>query len=730
MKKLSLFWAMLLVVQLLAAQTFDPIRELRKYNVIWETPSLNSLGSMPVGNGDIGMNVWVEEDGDLLFYLSKTDAWSENAQLLKLGKVRIRLTPNPFTKGNLFRQELDLERGEIRIKGGSAGEPVEIVIRADANHPLAEVAIESGRPLAAEVLLEPWRTAPRIMSNPDELPAVYGMQQAKGEPVVIDPDSILPASGGRLTWFHRNSRSIWADNLNLQALGDMTGSLADPLLGRIFGAAIEGSGMQAESKLKLKSISNSRKFTLLVYPLTTTSKPLAEWQKSLDTRISEIGKTVPEIRIRNHRNWWTDFWTRSYIFISADQEGPAKSAETVTRGYILQRFMNACSGRGGSPIKFNGSIFTVDTYNRSVRKGFDADFRLWGGPYWFQNTRLPYWSMLQAGDFEMMAPLFRMYMDALPLRKAATKKYYSHDGAFYPETMYFWGTYTNDNYGRNREGMPDGLTQNTYIRYYWTGGLEVSEMMIDYYRFTQRTGFARDTLVPFVTEILTFFDQHWPRDIEGKILFTPAQALETYQTAVDPTPDIAGLMSITRHMLTFPDSLVGRDLKKRWKLLSAAIPEIPLRKIGEESVIAPARNSARLANIENPELYAIFPFRIYGPSELFLDLAIRTYENRRHTMNIGWQHSAIQAACLGLAEEAAALVIDKFSHSDPECRFPAFWGPNYDWSPDQDHGTVAMIALQRMLVQWYGNEVLRFPAWPKEWKVEFRLAGPGGMVED
>ena len=40
---------------------------LEQYNVVWETASQDSSGSMPIGNGDIGLNVWVEEDGDLLF---------------------------------------------------------------------------------------------------------------------------------------------------------------------------------------------------------------------------------------------------------------------------------------------------------------------------------------------------------------------------------------------------------------------------------------------------------------------------------------------------------------------------------------------------------------------------------------------------------------------------------------------------------------------------------------
>ncbi len=30
-------------------------------NVIWDSPSKNSSGSMPLGNGETGLNVWVEE---------------------------------------------------------------------------------------------------------------------------------------------------------------------------------------------------------------------------------------------------------------------------------------------------------------------------------------------------------------------------------------------------------------------------------------------------------------------------------------------------------------------------------------------------------------------------------------------------------------------------------------------------------------------------------------------
>ncbi len=70
------------------------------------------------------------------------------------------------------------------------------------------------------------------------------------------------------------------------------------------------------------------------------------------------------------------------------------------------------------------------------------------------------------------------------------------------------------------------------------------------------------------------------------------------------------------------------------------------------------------------------------------------------------------------------MVVESFSSWDHNFRFPAFWGPNYDWTPDQDHGTVAMNALQRMLMQYEDKQVNLLPAWPAAWDVHFKVNGP------
>jgi len=691
----------------------------------WNSPSKNSMGAMPAGNGDMGINLWVEENGNLLFYLSKTDACSENGGLLKLGKVRMALNPNPFAAGNKFKQELVLEDGVISIKAGEGKNAVEINCWVDANNPVVEFDIESQSPIAASCTFEPWRIKRRALKqNAGEIYSVYGLH-GKGLPdVIVEKDSVCDIEGENIVWLHRNKRSIWKDNLELQALGDWTETHTDPLLNRTFGGFISSDKLQKTDKFNLKTSEPQKAFSVSVYALTQQTETAEEWIEAIQQQAKNIESQSRKKRLSQHKLWWNEFWQRSYINVSTQNEEEKIKIELVTQGYALQRYMYACSGRGNLPIKHNGSIFIVDTKNLAGRySGYDADFRLWGGPYWWQNTRFPYWAMLEAGDHDMILPLFKMYRDALDIRKLATQKYYQHDGAFFPETIYFWGTYVDDNYGRDRSKLPLGTTKNRYVRYYWQGGLELSLMMLDYYSFTQDEKILKETILPFVTEIMKFFDNHWGRDENGKILFDPAIALETYNTAVNPSPEIVGITKICNELLRLPESVVPMAQKKQCKRLITEMPQIPTRIVDGQKILAPAQTYSGMQNHENPELYAVFPYRTFGIEKEGLEMARKTYAKRIFKETGGWGQSAIQAAYLGLEVEASKLTTINFNTSNKAYRFPAMWGYN-GIVPHQCHGNVAVIALQRMLVQYDGDKIYLLPAWPKEWDVDFRLHTP------
>jgi hypothetical protein len=62
------------------------VTSLDDCNVTWDLPGGDSFGSMPPGNGDVGANVWVEDNGDLVFYLSKVDAPARQFDLFSQGR--------------------------------------------------------------------------------------------------------------------------------------------------------------------------------------------------------------------------------------------------------------------------------------------------------------------------------------------------------------------------------------------------------------------------------------------------------------------------------------------------------------------------------------------------------------------------------------------------------------------------------------------------------------------
>jgi alpha-L-fucosidase 2 len=677
---------------------FSILPLLDSCNVSWDEPGPGSAQSMPIGNGDIGLNLWVEKNGDLVFYISKTDAWGaetrpewdswmkEGGVLMKLGEVRVSLDPSPLKENTPFRQILRLHDGEISIKEGETS----LCVWVDANNPVIRVEVNSPRRTGIKVSLNDWRLG--------------------------DGDSIIPAEKDRLTWYHEN------------------GTAADPqLAGRIFGATIKAKGLLRKDATTLQSEPADGPKLISIYPLTTTPAPataiqgsasspgapavsrVLSWRSQLEQQINSIDR-LPLGQTRNaHRAWWDQFWHRSWVFVHGDQQ-----AEATTKGYVLQRYITACAGRGAYPIKFNGSIFVVD--NSGWPSGdhnvpMSADFRAWGGQYWFQNTRAMYWPRLMAGDFDLMAPLFNMYAKMLPDNAALVKKYYNHAGAYFQETTPFWG------------GLPymGPEEEAKYTHHYFTPILELSMMMLDYYDYTGDSSFVRNTLLPIAAAGITFFDKHFGRDIMGKLLLDPDNSIEMFWKVHDPAPDLAALHAVLPRLIHLPSGFVDAAQCDAWEKLLAELPPLPIGATSDNKpILLPytGRQTAKSFNMENPELYAIYPYRIYGLHRPGLEIARTSFLHRKFKDKGCWVQDPIQAAMLGFADLAREYTAFNLTRKEPTLKFPAFWAVGHDYMPDEDNGGNGENGLQQMLLQTDGQKILLLPAWPKDWDAEFKLNAP------
>jgi len=704
------------------------------YHIVWDRPSADHDGSMPLGNGDLTANAWVEPSGDLVFFIGKTDAWDENGRLLKVGKVRVRCEPPLVEPNATFRQELDLTRGTMRVEVRGTDGAARLALSVDAHHPCIDVAIESDQPRRATASFELWRKTREALPSLEISDVLFDREKPgqMREPVFVEPDTVLANIGPHIGWYHHNTRSTGpALAADIQGVADFP--RVDPLLHRTFGAIITADAAQRvdDTTLGLPAVHTHH---IRVHLLTRHPSTVEAWRDDILAQAARID-AIPLARRRTaHEAWWRDFWDRSWIKAwTRGGKTEDDDAFIVSRGYALQRYLTVCAGRGRHPIKFNGSIFTVPAENTA---GY-ADYRRWGPGYWWQNTRLPYVSLCASGDTDFMEPLWRMYVDdLLPLNRHRTKSYFGIDGAFYPECVYFWGDVFSEAYGWTpMTERKDPLQESQWHKWEWVAGPELVYMMLDAYDHTGDESLLRRRILPTALAVIRFFDGFYTTDAAGKLVMHPSQALETWWDCTNPMPEVAGLHAICARLRALPEGALDAANAETLRAFQAKLPDLPVRDTEDGSAFAPAERFAIKKNMENAELYSVFPFRLASFNRTNAPLAVRALKHRWNRGNTGWRQDDIFMAYLGLTDDARSGLVARARAHDERSRFPAFWGPNFDWTPDQDHGGVLMKTFQSMLMQTEpvtGSEVdgkiYLLPAWPRDWDADFKLHAPGNTT--
>eukprot|EP01052_Picozoa_sp_SAG31_P012816 SAG31_NODE_758_length_12292_cov_14.175511_2_plen_269_part_00 len=119
--------------------------------------------NMPIGNGRLVALVWAdghEKTSGVGILLARDDAYTELVQLVKLGRVRIQLEPDPFANASSFTQRLDLETGEVLLNSTSADGALSVALRLSVDPQADALVVEllsTTKPVKMSAALELWR---------------------------------------------------------------------------------------------------------------------------------------------------------------------------------------------------------------------------------------------------------------------------------------------------------------------------------------------------------------------------------------------------------------------------------------------------------------------------------------------------------------------------------------------------------------------------------------------
>ena len=528
-----------------------------------------------------------------------------------------------------------------------------------------------------------------------------------------------------------------------QGLDHIKRQLTNPIKNLTFGGSLSGTGLKPAGMVsgryldtdfkgwKLAGTSATRKQEITIHLHTDYAETAGKWSEGL-TKQQHEATAEARTAWQKTQTWWHDFWAKSYVFINAKPDSPAWQ---IGRNYQVFRYMLACNALGKYPTKFNGGLFTVDPSLIDSTLRFTPDFRNWGGgTHTAQNQRLVYWPMLKSGDWMLMKPQFDFYLNILRNAELRSETYWGHQGASFTEQIENFGLPNPAEYNWKRPQQYDkGMEYNAWLEYEWDTVLEFCLMMLETERYA---GQDISAYLPFIESCLTFFNEHYQYlakargnkalDGDKKLVLYPGSAAETYKMAYNSSSTIAALRTVLTRLLELPTTYLPSKKREEWALMLSRIPAISFRAFDGRPTIAPARLWERINNTETPQLYPVYPWGLYGVGKAGLDTAINTYlydaDALKFRSHVGWKQDNIFAARLGLTDEAARLTLLKMQDSGR--RFPAFWGPGFDWTPDHNWGGAGMIGVQEMLLQADGRKLYLFPAWPKTWDVHVKLHAP------
>ncbi len=678
----------------------------REEGIVYDRQPSEEWQCMSTGTGRMGVAVIASDP--LILQINHEGAIDERGYHTHIARLMLHMDGCPMAQANAggtFRMRLDLKTSRILI-----------------TTPDTEITIFAG--MESQIAAVQWcdlREHKLGGSLSISVPYVAHMDRTD------DTLSMWHENGGDTVWHEINAASGLEDDRAFE----------DPLKNRKFGLSVraENERMMANGwKIEPGEV---HRFYICA----------DAGREAFDAGTASAALSVAkwDVLMNGHLAWFRAFWERARF--DCDDE----RMSSFVAAYDLYRYFTAvaCGKNREFPTRFQMPILSARTDNSDAWTLMQISS---------VQTIQAYFGILRNGDWDALESFAEDYRRKGALYAAYTRALTGVEGMVIPYESNPWGT------AHFHRRNPDSalkisgeyhlyyIPRHKYSLYSYEHGLAILCFLWDAARARGDEERFLEWGAEQLEQMLLFFANRYMQD-DGHMIFDPATSGETWYNCMNP----ASWIALFRVRLPQVRDMAERRGKERLRQLAEAIynglPELPRgvwRMEGEtseilpcepgEEVVLPAERFDRHApiNRENPELYAIWPYGLYGLGREGYELALRSFRGRYWVrLNTGWQLDGIWAACLGLREEACQLACEQIENT---IRCPGGFSfeeasmdplvPTLPYYPSMQGMGNTVCALYEMLCHDNGDELIVLPAWPKDIPVSAVMyTASGGRTE-
>ncbi|MFI6080974.1 glycosyl hydrolase family 95 catalytic domain-containing protein [Streptomyces sp. NPDC051217] len=641
----------------------DRAKYLSKHDVVYNRPTTEPKHGLTVGNGRVGAMAW--QDNGLNMQVSGVDTSQQTA--FGAGLINLSTTPAMDSGYSTFQQRLSLYDGTLTTTYDNNRT---VTVMGQPNSEVMGIHVEDSRSGVTAVNLDLSLWDVSSLGNDADVPDIN-------------------------TW---RTVSTYADS----AGAGLSRGQADPQnFGSTLGATVEGAAYTTRvvdgRKVRL-SITPDSSYTIWFTASSRLNAPSHDSVAQAKRALAAVKATGYTNTFTSYRDWWHAFWNKSFVQYS----NGSREADYMENVYYLSTYMIAAAGYANYPAHFINGAFRAT-----------GDATKWSRAYWFWNQRDLYNSFLASNHTDLMAGFNKLYSRNFDALKAYTRTRYNVDGIWVPETM-GW------------DGNARGTINSDYTKNIWSTGAQAAYNMYLQYTYTNDANYLRNTAYPFMREVAKFYAAKLSHNSStGKYYVATSNAHETYWNVPNAITDLTAVRTLFPLAIKAGAQLgLDADLRPQWQNILNNLIAYP-SDTAANTYLPHQPPIAQTRNNENVAAEIIWPYDLTGIGYPDHQKAVNTWNARPFPYGNVWSNDAIQAARLGLGNQAfqgMKTMLNKYQN------YPN--GMTNNTNGVFEYLGVHLAATNESLLQSYNDKIRVFPAVPTDstFVGKFSLLAKGGFM--